>query len=114
MESFPSTKYPFSESYIRHSPDDAGIYWLWRGRDLIYVGIAADGATIRSRLYEHFYGRSCACSSEATHYFWELAQRPADRRAQILKAMDLMNSVPACNRHAEGKTDGAHACLTPS
>ncbi|SRR5581483_469234 len=101
MESFPSTKYPFSEIYIRQSPDDAGIYWLWRGPELIYVGMTPEGATIRSRLSEHFYGRCCACSGQATHYVWELTQRPAERRADILKVLDLMDKLPACNRHPE-------------
>src|SRR5581483_8314071 len=105
MESSPSTKYPFSETYIGQAPDDAGVYWLWRGPDLIYVGMTADGTTIRSRLRDHFYGRSCACSSEATHYLWHLAQRPAERRAQILKALELTDRMPPCNRHAENRAD---------
>ena len=99
-ESLPSTMYAFSETYIGQSPDDAGIYWLWRGAELIYVGIAAGGVTIRSRLSDHFSGRSCSCSRQATHYFWELVLRPAERHSQILKAMELMGILPVCNRHA--------------
>ena len=108
MESFPSTKYPFIESYIVQSPDDAGIYWLWRGADLIYVGMAARDTTIRSRLGDHFYGQSCSCSRQATHYFWELVQCSANRHSQILKAMELMDRLPMCNRHP------AHPGETPS
>jgi hypothetical protein len=86
----PSRRYRFTKTVIAGAPDDAGIYALWDGEELVYYGRAAgrhegDGATIRSRLLDHYQGRVDERSRRATHYSWELHRDPAAREAELLR-----------------------------
>ena len=81
----PTRRYRFTRTVIAGAPDDAGIYALWDGEELIYYGRAqGDGVTIRSRLMDHYQGRVDAQTKRATHYGWELCKDPAAREAELL------------------------------
>ena len=80
----PTRRYRFTRIGIAGAPDDAGVYVLWDGDELVYYGRADGkdangGSTIRSRLLDHFYA-----DSRPTHYSWELCGDPATREAELL------------------------------
>jgi hypothetical protein len=82
----PTRRYRFTHTVIAGAPDDAGIYALWDGEELIYYGRAqGDGITIRSRLMDHYQGRVDAQTKRATHYGWELCKDPVAREAELLR-----------------------------
>lgn len=83
--SAPTRRYRFTRTVIAGAPDDAGIYALWDGEELIYYGRAGDGITIRSRLMDHYQGRVDAQTKRATHYGWELCKDPVAREAELLR-----------------------------
>jgi hypothetical protein len=77
----PSRRYRFTRIVIAGAPDDAGVYALWDGEELVYYGRAEGGdATIRSRLLDHYYSGA----QKPTHYSWELSRDPAAREAELL------------------------------
>jgi len=89
----PSRRYRFTRIVISGAPDEAGVYALWDGEEVIYYGRAEGGsgdgnaeggnagrATIRSRLLDHYY----ADTRRATHYSWEICTDPRAREAQLL------------------------------
>jgi len=83
----PSRRYRFTRIVIAGAPDEAGVYALWGGEEVIYYGRAegagggeAGSATIRSRLLDHYYGDS----RRATHYSWEVCKDPRARELELL------------------------------
>src|SRR5688572_20543202 len=78
----PSRRYRFTRIVISGAPDDAGVYTLWDGEEVVYYGRAEGaGSTIRSRLLDHYYDRG---QQRPTHYSWELVREPALREAELL------------------------------
>jgi hypothetical protein len=93
-------QYRLTRAMVDGAPHEAGIFALWEGEELIYVGRASPGATIRQRLEEHLE-RKCACTQRATHYTWELSLRPATREVEILQEfMGKFGRMPKCNADA--------------
>jgi len=81
----PSRRYRFTRIVIAGAPDEAGVYALWDGEEVIYYGRAEGGneggtTTIRSRLLDHYYGDS----RRATHYSWEVCKDPRAREVELL------------------------------
>jgi hypothetical protein len=83
----PSRRYRFTRIVISGAPDDAGVYTLWDGEEVVYYGRAegrrADAdCTIRSCLLDHYYNGA----QKPTHYSWEVCSEPAVREAELLAA----------------------------
>ena len=97
----PARRYRFTRTVLAGAPDDAGVYALWDGDELIYYGRApgtADGGTIRGRLMEHFLGKLDAQTRRATHYGWELCPDPLAREAELLSEFErAFFRLPRCN-----------------
>jgi hypothetical protein len=77
----PTRRYRFTRIVIAGAPEDAGIYALWDGDELIYYGRAQ---SIRARLMDHYQGKLDAQTKRATHYGWELCKDPVAREAELL------------------------------
>ena len=102
MSPLASPKYAFKEALIRAAPEDAGVYVLYFGDTLLYIGMAkgperqGDGRenpdTIRGRLLAHFHGE--LKPDLATHYRWEIHGDPELRVAELL---DLLPKAPPYN-----------------
>ena len=95
-----SPKWPFTSAAIEHSPDEwGGVYVLWRGETTIFIGSAPDGGrSIKEDLFAHLRGERGACTQEATHYGWELAQNPKQRELELLhEYVERHRSYPRCN-----------------
>jgi len=95
----PSRRYRFTRIVLLGAPQDAGVYALWEGDELIYYGRAMGGtATIRSRLFEHYEGRIDAATARATHYSWEMCPDPASREAELRREYEgMFGHPPRCN-----------------
>lgn len=86
----PARRYAFTRIVISGAPDDAGVYALWEGEELVYYGRAeganaGGGSTIRSRLLAHYYEGP----QRPTHYSWEICKDPAAREAELLAEHEL-------------------------
>ncbi len=92
--------YPFAPELIAGAPNAAGVYALWERAELIYIGWAAGGpVTIRSRLIEHYTGQGDPWTQYATHYAWELNDRPHARELELLKEYEAaFLRLPRCNQ----------------
>ena len=89
--------YRFSVVIIQGAPENPGVYALWQDGEMIFLGRAA---SIRQGLLEHFE-RSGQCTSDATHYTWELALRPEAREAELLAQFRKRHGrLPRCNEQA--------------
>jgi len=96
----PERRYRFARLVLLGAPNDAGVYSLWDGEEIIYYGRAAGGAggTIRTRLLDHYHGRVDEATQRATHYSWELCPDPATREADLLREFrTLFGRAPRCN-----------------
>ena len=95
----PSRRYRFTRIVISGAPDDAGVYTLWDGEEVVYYGRAegrrADAdCTIRSCLLDHYYNGA----QKPTHYSWEVCSEPAAREAELLAAhQQAFGKLPRLN-----------------
>jgi hypothetical protein len=93
-------KYRLTRAMVEGAPEEAGIFALWEGDELIYLGRASPGATIRQRLEEHLEQR-CECTTRASHYSWELSLRPEARELELLREFTAQfGRMPKCNAEA--------------
>ncbi len=91
-------RYPFSPKMVEGAPEDSGVYTLYRGSRVLYIGRAAG---IRARLRQHLSGEVCGCSREATHYSWEIVAQPRLRELELLQQqLEAAGELPPCNTHA--------------
>lgn len=63
----------FIETRIAEAPTAQGAYRLYKDTRVIYVGMAAGGATLRSELNRHARGHFGALSQAATHFDYRVA-----------------------------------------
>lgn len=75
-EAAPGEHLPFHARHVAEAPAAPGVYLLYRGHRLIYIGLAAGGATIRERLRHHLRGAGGACTRSATEFDYEAAADP--------------------------------------
>jgi hypothetical protein len=86
-------RYNFNRIVLSGAPAEPGVYALWHGEEVIYYGRAFNGATIRSRLLEHYERRT-----PATHYSWEVSHEPAARELELLREyQELYGRLPRLN-----------------
>jgi len=67
---------PFISRHVGEAPAQPGVYLLYRGHRLIYIGLAAAGATIRERLRDHLRGADGTCTRSATEFEYEASEDP--------------------------------------
>lgn len=82
-----SPRYDFQPQTLHGAPDDAGIYALYRGGELVCIGIApARGTndTLRGCLQEHWDSKRPAA---ITHYQWEISRQPWKARERYLRIL---------------------------
>ena len=92
-------KYRFTRENVDNSPDEAGVYALFDGDELIYYGRAmGTSETIRSRLQSHYAGRSSPCTQRATHYMRMPTSSPSTSERQLLEEFKRIHGkLPRCN-----------------
>jgi hypothetical protein len=62
---------PFDSRNVADAPACPGVYLLYRGHRLIYIGLAATGASIRQCLQRHLRGEYGSCTHSATEFDYE-------------------------------------------
>ena len=78
-------RYAFSRRMLEHAPDEPGIYGLFDGEELIYLGRASDREqSIKACLLAHQDGAHGECTMRAKTYTWEISMWPAEREAAVL------------------------------
>ncbi len=101
MEGFlRSTLYPFNRAFLEKAPEEAGIFGLFDGDELVYVGRAEGGEhSIKAGLLLHPHGGLGACTRKATHYAWEITASPAAREEEVLAQFRRQHRrEPRCNK----------------
>ena len=88
-----------TDAALEHSPSAPGVYALYRGDQLTYVGLAEHGAGIRQSVENHLSGACAGCPQQATAFSYELARDPRRRHRQQLSAYRERHAgrVPECN-----------------
>jgi hypothetical protein len=71
---------------LHGAPDEHGVYALFDGDELIYVGAAHAGLTIKTCLLLHEEGAWGLCTGKATAYAWEITRWASARSTEILAA----------------------------
>lgn len=91
--------YPFTPNNINAAPHSAGVYVLYDGEEIIYIGRAkGTSETIRSRLQDHHSGREGRCTQQATHYWREVTDRPVSREKELQEWYKAKHGrLPRCN-----------------
>lgn len=67
---------PFHARTVAEAPAAPGVYLLFRAHRLIYIGLAAAGATIQERLRYHLRGAGGECTRSATEFDYEASNDP--------------------------------------
>jgi hypothetical protein len=76
-------KWAFKPSMVADAPDTAGIYALWNGDQLLFVGRAGGGEdTLQARLTDHLEHAASGSAPAPTHYSWEICD-PRERLPQL-------------------------------
>jgi len=80
-------RYPFTRAAIEFAPEEPGVFGLFDGQELIYIGRADDRfhRSLRALLLLHQDGAMAECTMKATHYTWEIVTiGAAARETEIL------------------------------
>ncbi|HYL91065.1 MAG TPA: hypothetical protein VEU32_20105 [Burkholderiales bacterium] len=78
-------RYRFTRPIIEYAPNDVGgVYVLWDGDEVIYIGRTGGASSICACLLEHLEGRRGKCTSGATHYSWEITLWDSARETELL------------------------------
>jgi hypothetical protein len=93
-------RHRFTTWQISGAPAAPGVYLLWEGDELIYIGSTRGDASIRSRVQDHYARR--VIPHDATHFTWEMCPRPLEREAELIAEFHIANSrLPRCNGAAK-------------
>ncbi len=94
-------RYLFTRMAVEHAPEEAGIYGLFDGEELIYVGRASREHTIQQCLLRHQDGAHGECTMKATRYTWEISTSPALRETEVIeKYRQKHQREPRCQAKA--------------
>ena len=89
-------KHPFTDENFSNSPDKPGVYQLYDGNTVIYIGKAT--VSIQSRLRSHKSGDEGSCTKGASHYKREVTSSPTARERELLQEYkDSYGKLPRCN-----------------
>ncbi len=78
-------RYRFTKENVDKSPTKTGVFALYDGAMLIFIGRATDdGATIRTQLQDHQASRATNGTGKATHYRREATTASVSREIELL------------------------------
>lgn len=90
---------PFHARDVAAAPALPGVYLLYRGHRLVYIGIAAAGATIRDQLRHHLRGDGGPCTRSASEFDYEASAAPVPLYRHYLAVYFAATAglLPDCN-----------------
>jgi hypothetical protein len=96
-------RHPFSTIGISGSPHEPGVFALWDGDEMIYVGhTIGRHATLKSVLSDHCLGVFGECTQGATHYSTEVSLDGARREDELLYEFCVIHGrLPRCQTPAK-------------
>ncbi len=101
----------FTDEHVRNVPSEPGIFCLWYGRDLVYVGCTAPRATLKSEL-DHALKMAMAADMLATTFSFEVTRTPKARAAEELRSYFAdCGRLPKYNEPAGQASHGEGALL---
>ena len=78
-------RYRFTKANVDKSPAKTGVFALYDGSTVIFIGRATDDSvTIRSQLQDHQAGRAGDGTGRATHYRREVTTASVSREIELL------------------------------
>jgi len=77
-------KWRFTRHMVADAPAHPGIYALWKDGELLRLGVARGGDTIREKLLAHLETPRVG----ATHYSWEITRSPVQRAREIVAQLE--------------------------
>lgn len=93
----PLPRQRFSAWSIAGAADRVGVYVLWQGQEVVYIGRA--GESMRARLMEHYTRR--AKPWDATHFCILACERPSEHEGELLRAVQRAHGrLPRYNASA--------------
>lgn len=90
---------PFTPEHLALAPAATGVYFLYRGERLIYIGVAVHGTGIRQEIHNHLRGSYGAPTQGATSFRYELTRDPVVAKHEYLQMhkASFGGRLPACN-----------------
>lgn len=97
-------KRPNTQDNVNRAPLSHGVYQLYEGPTVTYIGRASGTAvTIRSRLQAHKGGAEGVCTRAATHFKHEETEAAIPREEALLtEYMREHGQLPRCNNVMPG------------
>ncbi len=94
---------PFTPEHLALAPAATGVYFLYRGERLVYIGVAVHGTGIRHELHNHLRGSYGPPTQNVTAYGYELTRDPIVVKHEYLEMhkASFGGRLPAYNT-AEG------------
>jgi hypothetical protein len=96
-----ASAWPFTDAAVDLSPAAPGVYFLYENGQLLYIGLAINGSSIRQELAVHRAGTYGECTRRASAFTYELARDPRALHRRYLAAHRARygGRVPPGNEH---------------
>jgi hypothetical protein len=89
---------PFTPAEIDAVPRENGVFALYRGAELTYIGAATGPLMLPAALMRHHDGIHGPGTRDSTHFAYEETDDAADRAADLLAEFRAANGhLPLCN-----------------
>ena len=93
--SIASLRWRFDAETLRDVPEGPGVFTLWSGNEMLYIGRTEGNATLRDRLRAVL-----RAGVPVTHFTWEVTVTPKTRAGDLLSScMEKSGRLPRYNEH---------------
>jgi hypothetical protein len=107
-------KWKLDPDAIRATPRTQGVFGLWDGEELVYIGTTERGVFLPEALERPLKLKQQGLLS-VSHFTWEITITPRSWSAELLRAYFNEHGVlPRYNRSASPLANGAEAHLNPA
>jgi hypothetical protein len=94
-------RWAFTQAMLEYAPDNPGVYLLWDGDEIIYIGRAQGAQSVKTCLLAHNAGSLGECTKRATHYSWVISVWPSVVETQLIGQFHQKHKrEPRCHNKA--------------